>query len=379
MKINVVMGFFLPMPPAAGGATEKSWHQLAQEFARRGHEVTIVSRTWAAWPQRESCDGVQYLRLPGFAHTRRLAHNLWLDFRWSLRVWRALPAADVTVVNCVALPLWLGWCRRQAGRIVVMTGRMPKGQYRLYRRLDRVVAVSSAVRSAVLSENPRLDAIIRISGYPIDWTQLAAPRMVPAADAPVTIGYVGRLHQEKGLSLLVAALRLLAQQPGLPPWRVILCGPSDIAHGGSGEAYAHHLDQALTEALPPGTAEVRAPEFAAAQLGEVYRSLDVFCYPSLAAQGETFGVAVAEAMAAGAVPVVSDLPCFRDFIRPGENGEVFDHAAADAAVRLAGTLARMLTDPARRTRLATAARETARAYDFATCAERLLADFAQLK
>jgi hypothetical protein len=42
MNITIAMGFFLPVPPAAGGATEKSWHRLALEFARKGHAVTMV-------------------------------------------------------------------------------------------------------------------------------------------------------------------------------------------------------------------------------------------------------------------------------------------------------------------------------------------------
>jgi glycosyltransferase involved in cell wall biosynthesis len=379
MRITLVMGFFLPMPPAAGGATEKSWHQLALEFARCGHEVTIVSRTWRGWPERETRDGVHHLRLRGYNHTGRLARNLWLDFWWSLRVWRSLPRADITVVNCVLLPVWLGWWHGRAGKLVVMPGRMPKGQYRLYRRLDRVLAVSSPVRAAVLAENPRLGPITTISGYPINWLALAQPRPPLPAGAPVTLGFVGRIHREKGLDLLVAALGELSKKSGLPSWRVVLCGPQDVEHGGSGEAYAHDLRRSLAAILPAERFELRPPVFAEEKLAEVYRGIDVFCYPSLAARGETFGVAVAEAMAAGAVPVVSQLACFADFVRAGENGESFDHTAPNAPGLLTEALARLLVDPARRTRLAAAARASVQTYDFPVFAGRLLADFSTLK
>jgi len=109
MRINIVMGFFLPMPPAAGGATEKSWHRLSVEFARRGHEVTVVSRTWPGWPDRETIDGVRHVRVPGHDHSSRLSRNLQLDFFWSLRAGRALPPAEVTIVNCVALTKLAEW------------------------------------------------------------------------------------------------------------------------------------------------------------------------------------------------------------------------------------------------------------------------------
>jgi glycosyltransferase involved in cell wall biosynthesis len=83
-------------------------------------------------------------------------------------------------------------------------------------------------------------------------------------------------------------------------------------------------------------------------------------------------------MAAGAVPVVSRLACFTDFVRDGQNGLVFDHTAPDAAKQLAAALGRLLGETGLRERLAATARADARAYDYATYAEDLLADFAQL-
>ena len=375
MRINIVMGFFLPMPPAAGGATEKSWHRLSVEFARRGHEVTVVSRTWPGWPDRETIEGVRHVRIPGHDHSSRLSRNLRMDFFWSLRAGRALPPAEVTIVNCVALPLWLGWLRGSAGRLVVMTGRVPKGQYRLYRRVDRILAVSTPVRDAILAENPRLGPLIRVCGYPIDWTALSRPRPGPPSPRPVVIGYVGRIHREKGLDILAGALGKLAAIPGLPPWRALLCGPVSVAQGGSGEAYARDLAKILAGTLPVGSWDMSPPVYDEETLVSRYREIDVFCYPSLAARGETFGVAVAEAMAAGSVPVVSQLPCFSDFLSPGRNGYAFDAGASDASGRLCSLLAAILADPAGRARMASEARAGVAGYDFVPFADRLLADF----
>jgi glycosyltransferase involved in cell wall biosynthesis len=377
MKITIAMGFFLPMPPDAGGATEKSWHRLALEFSRRGHEVTIISRRWTGWPDRETRDGVRHIRLPGYDHSSKLWRNLWRDFIWSLRVKRALPPADVTVVNCVTLPIWLGWHRGPAGKLVLMPGRMPKGQFRFYRRVDRVIVVSTPVQAALLAENPRFAPVTKIFGYPIDWTALAGPRTA-ATGTPVKIGYVGRIHREKGLDLLVKSALLLANRRDLPPWNLLLCGPRDIVQGGSGEIYASSLERQLAAVLPRDRFALRAPVFAEESLTRLYREIDIFCYPSLAARGETFGVAVAEAMAAGAVPVVSQLACFADLVHAGDNGEVFDHTAIDAPDRLAHTLGQLIADAPRRARLAANARAAVRNYDFPLYAERLLADFSEL-
>jgi len=384
MRITIVSGFFLPVPPVSGGSTEKSWYNLAREFARLGHDVTMISRRWHGFPVTETIDGVRHVRLSGWDHHGRLWQNLLLDFVWSWRVFFALPAADVVVANTVALPAWLGWLKPRAGRVVIMTGRMPKGQYRRYRTIARVLAASSYVRDRVLEENPALAPVTLVRGYPINWQLLnrhgeSAPPSLPESHrGEVTLGYVGRIHEEKGLLLLADALKLVAQTPGLPPWRLLLCGPADVARGGSGFAFREKLMHRLSQALHADRFSLLNPEFNERTLAGVYRRMDIFCYPSLAKQGETFGVAVAEAMAAGAVPVVSQLACFTDFVRDGRNGLVFDHEAADAAARLAAALTRLLRDTDLRQRLAAAAREDSRVYDYATYAGALLADFAQL-
>lgn len=375
MKISIVMGFFLPVPPASGGATEKTWHRLAGEFAKHGHEVTVFSRRWPGFTNEETRDGVHHVRLRGFAHAPRLWQNLLRDFFWSWRVFRALPPADIVIVNCVALPVWLGLFRPAAGRVVVMAGRMPKGQFHLYRRITRVLAPSTIVRERIAAENARLVPATRVTGYPIAWRELEKKSAARAAGLPITLGYIGRLHREKGLDLLIAALRLLATEKNLPAWRVMLCGPAEVRQGGSGQDYANGLARQLAEFLPSDRFVLLPPAFDANALKKTYQEIDIFCYPSLAVQGETFGVAVAEAMAAGATPIVSRLACFTDFVADGENGLLFDHSAADAPARLAAALAKLSADPTLRVRLSTAAQRTVERYDFTRFANGLLADF----
>lgn len=370
MRITIVMGFFLPMPPTAGGAVEKSWARLAREFAARGHEVTLISRRWPGRPDDEIVDNVRYLRLAGFDHRRWLWQNLCCDFIWSRRVYRSLPPADIVVLNPVTLACWLGTRNARTGLPVLMPGRMPKGQFRCYRRPARILVPSAPVREAVTRERPAFGPLVRTVGYPIDWSGLgAASRRDPRS---VTIGFVGRLHREKGLHLLATAFKELSERQ-LPPWRGFFCGPTDIGRGGSGDDYLREL-----KALVPVQVRFLEPVFTEADLHRIYQEIDLFVYPSLAAQGETFGVAVAEAMAAGAVPVVSDLACFREFVVHGQNGWRFDAVAPGADMRLADLLADCVRDVARGQSLATAAREAVRRYDFGVYAETLLLDFAQL-
>jgi glycosyltransferase involved in cell wall biosynthesis len=375
MNINIAMGFFLPVPPVAGGAMEKAWFRLGREFAAAGHMVTLLSRCWPNFPLREKIDGVELIRVPGFNHTQRLSLNLLFDGLWGLRLLRHLPAADITVCNNVSLPIHLPRLRPRAGRVVVVLGRMPKGQIRFYRGAARLIATSEAVAARVAHECPALVPRTRVFPNPIDW-KLHASSAAQRGD-PVTVGFAGRLHPEKGLALLLRAAGRLAAEPGLPSWRVVLRGPSDVRRGGGGEAYVQRLQNEFADRLG-GRLAWEPPIFDEATLARFYGTLDIFCYPSLAAQGEGLSVAPLEAMAAGAVPVLSRLDCYRDMLHEGENGFTFDHTAPGAETGLAVVLARLIQDSSLRHAAATQAQADARRFDYGVVARALLEDFAQL-
>lgn len=378
MRINIATGFFLPVPPVAGGATEKIWYRLAQEFATAGHEVTFISRSWPGFADRERVAGVKHIRLRGADHTGSLARNLWHDFRWGVRVARALPPADVSICNLVSLPVWLGQIYPRVGRVVAVVARMPKGQGRALGRADLLFSLSDAVTEKLCAENPALAGRIVPFPFPIDWQlHVEASAQAATSDRPLTIGYVGRIHPEKGVHLLLAAASRLAQRSDLPPWRLQLVGPWTVAQGGGGDGYRDSLLAEHGAALGNRLSFV-GPEFDPARLAQRYGGIDVFCYPSLADKGETFGVAVAEAMAAGAAPVVSALACFRGLVVEGETGFVFDHHAPDAVDQLASRLAALLVDASQRRALSARAQSHARRYDFAPSAETVIRDLNRL-
>lgn len=377
MRISIVMGFFLPVPPLAGGATEKIWLRLGELMSRSGHDVTIVSRRWPGLPHREHSGRLVHLRLPGMRHTRWLPVNLLLDLFWGLKVLWALPKGDIVVCNTVSLPVYLPQLRPSAGRVAVVLGRMPKGQNRLYGNVHSILATSAAVAHRAREENPRLASRIFRFPNPVDWHQLAAASRQGANGQPLTLAYVGRIHPEKGLEQLLEAAVTLAQDHGLPRWRLRLIGPVTVAQGGGGEAYRAALAQKFAPMLGERLS-IEPPIFNPEELAAVYGRIDVFCYPSLAAQGEGLSIAPIEAMAAGAVPVVSELDCYRDLIVPGENGLQFGQTSPNAVHDLTELLRRLLTDDTFRRQAAKNAQVTARRFDYAVTAEALLSEFARL-
>ncbi|MBP7141502.1 MAG: glycosyltransferase family 4 protein [Opitutaceae bacterium] len=378
MRISIVMGFFLPVPAVAGGAMEKIWGKLAGIFAAQGHDVTVVSRTWPGFADCETAGRLTHLRIPGRDHTRSLPRNLWRDFLWGRRVARALPPGDLVVCNTVSLPFLIAGRRPDLGRVAVVLGRMPKGQVRVYGKLDLILATSQAVAEKAVAENPRVASRIAVLRQSIDWTGLQRRARKAGHKGQLTIGYVGRIHPEKGLEqLLDAAVGLKERSSNLPDWKLVLMGPVEIREGGGGPGYLASL-QSRYHPLLGQRLEFRAPSYDREALNDVYGSLDIFCYPSLAALGEGLSVAPLEAMAAGAAPVLSNLDCYRDVIVPGSNGLQFDHTAADRTRQLEDCLRRLLGDSDLRATIAARAQESVRCHDFEATAGDLLTHFARL-
>lgn len=195
---------------------------------------------------------------------------------------------------------------------------------------------------------------------------------MPQAAPEPTLLYVGRIHPEKGLHLLIEAYAR-ARSSGLAHWTLRIIGPWETAQGGGGADYVAALRTAAAQA--GGRIEFVGPVFDEDALVEHYRRAAFFVYPSLAERGETFGLAVLEAMAAGCAPVISDLACFRDFARPGENSLVFSRGAADPAAALAHCLTRLATDETQLRRLRAEARATAGHFTLDQVRDRFLALF----
>ncbi len=325
MRVTIVQGPFFPVPPLRGGAVEKVWFALGQELAKRGHVVTHFSRAYRGLPPIERIGGVIHRRIGGNDVRGHLVVDKLRDLVFSLRVRQALPEADLTVSNTFWLPI-LGVPKR-AGKIYVHVARYPKGQMRWYRKAARLQALSHAVAKAIVREAPRYGARVSILPYPA----LNIVDVLPEPLSPLTILYVGRLHEEKGVTILCKAFRHL--HAALGSCRLRLVGPWRVKEGGSGERYLDCIRIALGEAALAQT-KIEGAIFDAVALNTVYREASVFVYPSIAEKGEAFGLSVLEAMGQGCVPIVSALPCFEEIVENGTSGIVFDHRGEDAATEL---------------------------------------------
>ena len=174
-----------------------------------------------------------------------------------------------------------------------------------------------------------------------------------------TIGFVGRFTEpRKGMPVLLDALRLLV--PDFPELRLVVVGGGDQTELRrlAGPELAGHL-----ELLGQADDEVKA---------RMLTSVDVYCAPNTG--GESFGMILTEAMAAGTAVVGSDLDAFRRVLDDGQAGVLFP--TGDPA-GLAEALRGMLTEPQRRGTLVANASRRVAAYDWPVVAGQVLRVYEQ--
>jgi phosphatidylinositol alpha-mannosyltransferase len=97
------------------------------------------------------------------------------------------------------------------------------------------------------------------------------------------------------------------------------------------------------------------------------RSADVYCAPNTG--GESFGIVLVEAMAAGTPVVASDLHAFRRVLRDGEAGQL---VPVDDRAALAAALIAVLQDDAMAERYIAAGADAVRRYDWTVVANQIM-------
>jgi len=320
MRITIVQGAFLPVPPLRGGAIEKAFHSLAREFAKAGHKVTYVSRQCDDLPEQEiENTNLEHTRIKGYDASGSLLKFKWQDLLYSIRARRILPIANILITHTFWLPI-LATKPQKHGATYVHVGRSPKGQMRFYKNAARLQTVSSPIAQAIQKEIPRhRQGQVKVLPYPLDPSFIE--KQLPEKPRRKRILYTGRIHPEKGINLLIKSfVNLPDSLKG--QWELKIIGPWKEEQGGAGSVYMENL---RTLASDVENVHFQNPIFNQAKLIHEYDRAAIFVYPSLAEHGETFGLAALEAMSRGCLTRVSDLACFKDFIHEGVNAFSFNH------------------------------------------------------
>lgn len=216
-------------------------------------------------------------------------------------------------------------------------------------KINARIAVSPAARKYVV-EHLGGSVVLIPNGVAV--SQFAAAEPLPGWPGEGgAVGFLGRIDEpRKGLQVLLAALPLMSSSA-----RLLVAGPGDV--------------EEVTEDLAP---EVRERVTFLGQVSEedkrrFFHSVDVYCAPNTG--GESFGIVLIEAMAAGAPIVASELDAFRRVLDEGDAGEL---VPVEDPAALAASLDALLADPARRRAVAKRGSALVRRYDWPAIAEAIV-------
>ena len=186
---------------------------------------------------------------------------------------------------------------------------------------------------------------------------------VGAAKVPGRVLFIGRAERRKGLAVLIQAFAQLRRRR--PDATLVVAGANrqqviDAVRAAQGPRAVQGLGADLAGVEPLGWVDddEKVRQLAAAE---------VVCAPSLTA--ESFGIVLAEGMAAGVPVVASDLPGYRAVLKDGACGRL---VAPDEPALLAEALHEVLGDPLLRLRLAAAGLEAAQKLAWSTVTDEIL-------
>src|SRR3954447_10340312 len=354
MRIGLVCPYQWDVP----GGVQYHVRDLADTLRRLGHHVEVLTpaeheenlpaehTTWAGravpFPYNGSMASFQFGPLSA-ARVRRWLHEGGFDV---VHVHEPAPPSVSLLVCMIAkgpivatfhaatirsrwLAVWGPWVRPWLEKI---TGRIAVSDFARGLQVEHLggdaVVIPNGVHVGAFADGPPLPGYTRGSSTP-------------------TIGFLGRYDEpRKGLPVLLAAMRSIVRDH--PDARLLVAGRGD----------PEELVELVGRDLAPHVTllgELTEPDKSA-----FLRSVDVYCAPNL--MGESFGVVLLEAMAAGAPVVASDLDAFARVLADGSAGRLVRRGAA---AELAAAISGLLADPAQRSALAAAGREVVAEYDWA--------------
>jgi phosphatidylinositol alpha-mannosyltransferase len=358
MRIGLVCPYSFDVP----GGVQGHVLDVAQVLADRGHYVSVLA------PGEEDADLPAFVvpagRSVGIPYNGSVARLSFGPLSYTrVRRWIRAEKFDVLHVHEPVAPSlsMLALIVAEGPIVATFHTSNPKSralaafQGMLQPFMEKItgrIAVSELARQ-VQVEHLGGDAVIIPNGVDTAFYADAAP-LPGYPRRGGTIGFVGRYTEpRKGMAVLLAALELLV--PTRPDLEVLVAGAGDP-------------DELMDAAGPRLAGHLRLlGRVGNDEKASMLSSVDVYCAPNTG--GESFGMILTEAMAAGAAVVASDLDAFRRVLDNGRCGVLFP---VGDAVGLAVVLGALLDAPADRAAMVSRASVAVRRYDWSVVTDQLL-------
>jgi glycosyltransferase involved in cell wall biosynthesis len=290
---------------------------VAEELARRGHEVTVLtSRYNNDLPRDEEMhNGVRVIRLWSPIKISRgmvmpaYPWAAYLLMKQSDVVSIHTPMAETALVSVLAQLAGVPVVATHHGDLVLPDGTMNtlirEGMFTMYRymaqRAARLIGYSQDYADHSYYLKPFLAKTSVV--YPPIFMPPPRPERVAALRAewqhnggPI-IGYAGRFVEEKRPDLAIRALQVVNQH--YPNARLVFAGEYDIAYESTWQRHQPLIEQYRDQLIFLGL--LRDPQ----DMADFYAACDVSVLPS---DTECFALAQVEAMLSGTPMVMTDIP-----------------------------------------------------------------------
>jgi len=363
MKIALVSPYDYPYP---GGVTNHVGH-LYREFTSMGHDVRIMAPSSNRNLERDEVD-VYRIGNVTKVHANGSIARITLSFRLARRVREVLAseAFDVVHAHEPLMPSLPPTVLKYSDALNVGTFHAYRGSYygyfygrpvlrRAFRKLDGRIAVS---RAAKLFVRQYFMAPYRIIPNGVEIRRFDPERVRPLpqyTDGRPTILFVGRPEKRKGVGYLIRAYPHVKQS--FPDARFVIVGAGDWEES----PYRRYVERHNMRDIEI-VGKVRDED-----LPRYYRSADIVCAPAIG--GESFGIVLLEAMAAGVPVVASDIEGYSQVLTSGREGLLVPRRDERA---LADAVCTLLQDRELRAAMGGMGLETSQAYSWERIAYQLL-------
>ncbi|MGI8826069.1 MAG: glycosyltransferase family 4 protein [Chloroflexota bacterium] len=328
MKIALVSPYDYPYP---GGVTSHVGH-LYREFSAMGHDVRIMAPSSNRNLERDETD-VYRIGNVRKVHANGSIARITLSFRLSRRVHEVLTAERFDVVHAhePLMPSLPPTVLMYSDAVNVGTFHAYRGSYygyfygrpvlrRVFNKLDARIAVSRAAKRFV---RQYFMAPYRVIPNGVEVQRFDPRRVEPIRelmDGRPNILFVGRPEKRKGVGYLLRAYPHIKN--AFPDARFVVVGAGDW-NDSRYRRYIERHDMHDIQIVGRVSEE---------ELPRYLRSANVMCAPAVS--GESFGIVLLEAMAAGVPVVASNIEGYSEVVTNGAEGFLVpprdEHALADA-------------------------------------------------
>jgi phosphatidylinositol alpha-mannosyltransferase len=353
------IGIVCPYGWDAPGGVQAHIGDLAEYLITQGHVVSVLA------PASDENSLPSYVVSAGkpiaIPYNGAVARILFGPIAFSrVRAWIAQGDFDLLHLHEPAIPsLSLLACWAAEGPMVGTFHASSKRQRAIFavgpilepviEKLAVRIAVSEAAR-LTLTQHLETDAVVIPNGIFADRFRSGTARPEWTGN---TLGFMGRFEEpRKGLSLLLDALPIVTRF--VPDVRVLVAGPGD-----SGDLLKKMDPQWRGRVTFLGRLNEN-------EKADFLSSVSLYVAPNTG--GESFGIILAEAMAAGASIVSSDIPAFASLLGEGKYGTLF---ASEDESDLAKMLIELLRDSKKRQAIALLGQEHSEVFDWKNVASRI--------